>query len=81
VVIHSLKKGEDPDQETVRDAAELALRFSKAKDICNEGEVTVSQVKFLHRCKGSPGKVQISKHRVIHIRLDSARWNRLNLLL
>lgn len=77
VIIHCLKKGEDPDQDTVRDAAELALRYSKAKDTHGEGEVIVSQVKFLCRVKGCPGKVQVSKHRVIHIRLDPERWDRL----
>jgi len=77
VVVHCLKKEEKPDQETLRDAAELALRFSKAKDTHDEGEVTVSQVKFLHRIKGFPGKVQVSKHSVMHIRLEPARWNRL----
>lgn len=77
VVIHCLKKGENPDQDTVRDAAELALRYSKAKDVHGEGEVIVSQVKFLQRIKGCPGKVQVSKHRVVQIRLDPERWNRL----
>lgn len=77
VVIHGLKKGQEPDQETFYDAAELALRFSKHKGALGEGEVTVSQVKFLNRLKGCPGKVQVSKHRVMHIRLDPSRWNRL----
>jgi predicted ribosome quality control (RQC) complex YloA/Tae2 family protein len=77
VVIRCLEKGKDPDQETVQDAAELALRFSKAKDKHDEGDVTVSQVKFIKRFKGSPGKVHLSKHRVMHVRLDLARWDRL----
>ncbi|MBA3815197.1 MAG: DUF814 domain-containing protein [Parachlamydiaceae bacterium] len=77
VIIRVLRKGEDPDSKTILDAAELALRYSKAKDTHGEGEVTVSQVKFLHRLKGCPGKVQVSKHRVMYIRLDPVRWNRL----
>ncbi len=77
VVIHHLKKGEQPDHETLLDAAELALRFSKAKDTHDKGEVTLTQVKFLNRVKGCPGKVQVSKHSVMHIRLDPHRWNRL----
>lgn len=75
VVVRCLKKGEKPDQETLRDAAELAMRFSK--DTHDQGEVTVSQVKFLQRIKGFPGKVQVSKHSVMHIRLEPSRWNRL----
>lgn len=79
VVIRCMEKGKNPDQETIQDAAELALRYSKAKvqGKYDEGEVTVSQVKFLNRFKGSPGKVHVSKHRVMHVKLDPTRWERL----
>lgn len=69
-------KNQDPDSDSLHDAAELALRFSKASQN-QEGEVSVSQVKFITRIKGSPGKVQLSKHKVLHIRLNDARWSRL----
>lgn len=75
-VVIRCAKGNTPDPEALNDAAELALRYSKA---CQnkEGEVTVSQVKHLTRLPNCPGKVQLSKHQVIYIRLDEARWLRL----
>lgn len=75
VVIH-LGKDQDPHEETVKDAAELALRYSKAKHQV-EGEVTVTQAKWLKPVKGVPGKVMVSKHRVLRVRLSEERWNRL----
>jgi predicted ribosome quality control (RQC) complex YloA/Tae2 family protein len=45
VVIRNKSKLATPDQGSVRDAAELALRYSKAKH-AHEEEVTVSQVKY-----------------------------------
>ncbi|MEI8366356.1 MAG: NFACT RNA binding domain-containing protein [Parachlamydiaceae bacterium] len=68
--------GEEPDSDTLYDAAELALRFSKNKE-CREGEVTLTQVKFIKSIKHTPGKVMVSKHRTLKIRADDARWNRL----
>jgi len=75
VVIHGTH-GQEPDVETLKDAAELALRFSKAKDR-HEGEVCLTQVKALKRVKGIPGKVMLSKHKTLHVKLDEARWNKL----
>lgn len=75
-VILRVAKNQDPDKDAIDDAAELALRFSKANDH-REGEVTISRVKFLARTRNSPGKVQVSKHKAVHIRLENARWERL----
>lgn len=66
----------EPDQESLKDAMELALRYSKLKDK-GEGEVVVSQVKWLKRMKSAPGKVMLSKHKVMYARLDESRWQRL----
>lgn len=79
VVIRS-KKDQEIDHETLQDAGELALRFSKAKGNA-DGEVCLTQVKGLSRVKGVPGKVVLSKHKVLHIILDHERWQRLKLNL
>lgn len=67
-------KGEEPDEETLRDAAEIALRMSQAK---KSGDVAVTQVKLLRRVKSAPGRVTLSKHRVLFHDLEVERWNRL----
>lgn len=79
-VVVRCKKGQEPDVETLNDAAELALRYSKAKDQ-SQGEVCLTQVKGLTRVKGVPGKVMLSKHKVIHVVLDSKRFERLKGIL
>lgn len=75
VVLRCLKD-KNPDEESLKDAAELALRYSKGKD-CGEGEVVVTQVKGVRRVKGSPGKVTLSKHKVMKVILDNKRFNRM----
>lgn len=75
VILRAIKNKE-LDQESLLDAAELALRFSKGKDK-GSAEVCVSQVKYLSRIKSALGKVQLSTHKVIHINLNDERWNRL----
>lgn len=63
-VILKVKKGEAPDEESIRDALELALYFSKSRGL-NE-EVIMSQCKYLSKPKGAkPGLVQLSKHKKI----------------
>lgn len=75
-VVIRTDKDKDPQEETIKDALELAIRYSKAKGQV-EGEVTVSQPKWLKSVKGCPGKVMVSKHRVLRVRLDEKRWQRL----
>lgn len=75
-VVIRTKKGEEPDPATLSDAAELALRYSKAKDL-TEGEVTLSQVKYLKRVKNSPGTVTLSWHKILYVKKDKARWESL----
>lgn len=69
-------KGQEPDQETLLDAAQLALYYSKAKGE-KVAEVTVSQVKFIGRTK-KLGQVSVAKHKNLTIRTDPARLSRLN---
>lgn len=75
-VVIRVAKGEVPDELTLRDAAEIALRMSQGKHGGSE-EVAVTQVKWLKRVKGCPGKVMLSEHKVLRHDLDTARWNRL----
>lgn len=65
---------ETPDQESLHDAAELALRFSKCKD---DSEVSITQVKFVKKVKGIPGRAMLSKHRTIFWKMHPGRWERL----
>jgi len=75
-VVIRCPKGQELDQETLYDAAELALRFSKAKG-SGCGEVTLTQAKDLRRVPGTPGKVMLSKHKTLKIALSDKRWDRL----
>lgn len=75
-VVISLPKGHEPEEAVIKDAAELALRFSKAKDM-RGGEVCFTQVKFLKPVKASPGQVLVSKHKILKVDLDEQRWQRL----
>lgn len=75
-VVVRLQKGEELNEETLHDAAELALRHSKDKGQ-GAGDVTLTQVKYLVPVKGTPGKVMLSKHKTLRVKLDEKRWNRL----
>jgi len=66
------QKGEEPDSETLADALQLALHFSKARER-GEGEVCITQRKFVSRIPSALGKVQISKHKNIFIKADPER--------
>lgn len=75
-VVVRCQKGQEVDAESLLDAAELAIRFSKANNP-GEQEVCLAQVNALTRVKGSPGKVMLSKHKTLRVNLDNARWQRL----
>ena len=76
VVLKKEKKGA-VDEESIQDALQLALYFSKAK-ARKEDDVVMTECKFLSKSKSAPpGQVQISKHQTIHVRLDEKRLNRL----
>ena len=64
-VVLRCPKDQEPDAASIADAAELALRYSKAKDM-HAGEVCLTQVKYLKRMK-TPGKVMLSKHKVLQV--------------
>lgn len=76
-VVIRTNRGEEPDQETLRDAIQLALYYSQAKKQ-GEGEVCLTQRKFVSRygkgARRAAGKVQISKPKLIFARLDPLRY-------
>lgn len=76
-VILKGKKENEPDQESIQDAVQLALHYSKAKDE-GRADICLTQCKYVTRFgRGQAGKVQISKHRVIHAKYDPERLNQL----
>lgn len=76
-VIIRTPKGKEPDQETIQDALQLALHYSRARSE-GQAEICLTQRKFVSRLGAhQPGRVQMAKHKTIFIRLDA---NRLKLL-
>ena len=63
---HVVIQSKAPDEETIREAAQLAVRFSKASKE-GKAEVCITQKKFVSRLKGKLGKVQVAKHRTVTI--------------
>jgi predicted ribosome quality control (RQC) complex YloA/Tae2 family protein len=77
-VVIRTPKNQEPDQETFKDAIQLALNYSKAKGK-GEAEICITQCKHVARIgkKGSPGSVHVSKHKVILAKADKARLQEL----
>ena len=77
VILRPPKKGMDPDQETLHDAALVAMRYSKAKER-GTAEVHITQKKHVRRPpRGRPGQVFIANYRAIGVDDDSDRWDQL----
>ncbi len=73
VVIH-LPKNQPLDEETLQDALQIALAYSKAKDR-GEAEICLTQCKYVSRLgKNQPGKVQISQHRTLYVKFNPNRF-------
>lgn len=76
-VLIKVPKDQEPDRETLLDAIQCAIFYSKAKEQ-KTVEICVTQKKFVSRFgKGQPGKVQISQHRLVHAITDPERFKRL----
>lgn len=72
-VIIRLEKNLELNSETLKDALQLALYYSKARSQ-GEGEIWFTQRKYVSRLKkAKPGLVQISKHQTAWVQLDSVR--------
>jgi len=77
VIIRCLTKTAVPDPESLNDALQVALHYSKAKDK-GEADICVTQCKHLTRPpRGKTGQVQLSKHKVMHVVEDRERLERL----
>ncbi|MBA2728768.1 MAG: DUF814 domain-containing protein [Parachlamydiaceae bacterium] len=78
-VVIRCKKAQSLDQETLQDALQLAIAYSKAKN-SGQCEVVFTQCKYISRFgKGSPGKVQVSKHQLLSACLSSERLKNIKL--
>jgi predicted ribosome quality control (RQC) complex YloA/Tae2 family protein len=76
-VVVRLEKGKGPDQETLLDAAHLAVHFSDARGE-PQADVAYTRAKHVRKPKGSaPGAVTYSQERVILLRVEPRRTERL----
>ena len=76
-VVALIGKKDQLKQETLLDAATLALLHSKLKSQ-GKGDVIYTQRKYVKKIKGGPaGKVIYSQIRTIHLQLESSRIERL----
>lgn len=74
-VVLRVGKNQEPDQDSLKDAIQLALFYSKDK---GNGEVCITQQKFVTKFgKGQAGKVHVSKHRVVHATADPIRLEKI----
>ncbi len=65
-----LRPGKDADEESIKDALQLTLFFSKV----SEDDVTVTECKHLRRVKGAKqGLVSVGKHRTLFVKQDPER--------
>lgn len=74
-VVLRVGKQQEPDRESIQDAIQLALEYSKAK---GDADVCITQRKFVARFgKSKKGQVHLSKHQVVHASQDKARLQQL----
>jgi len=76
-VIIPLARGEEAPQETLLDAATLALHYSKMRT-ATAAEITCTPRKFVSKPRGAkPGLVQVTREKVLRLRRDPERLARL----
>lgn len=74
---HVVIKSQNPDSDTLIDAACLAVHYSKLSK-AGSGEVHSCPQHYVKRIKGAPpGKVSINNAKIIHVRVDQERLTRL----
>ncbi|MFH1529200.1 MAG: NFACT RNA binding domain-containing protein [Pseudomonadota bacterium] len=77
-VIIPLARGQEPDSETLLDAAHLAIRYSQAAED-EAAEISWTLRKHVRPAPGgNPGAVFVSREHTLTIRRDPARLHRLN---
>jgi predicted ribosome quality control (RQC) complex YloA/Tae2 family protein len=69
-VVLRIRKGKEPDNGSLKDALQLALAYSKSPE---EGEICITQCKYVVRLGKIPGKVQLSKQRSLYVKKDTTR--------
>jgi predicted ribosome quality control (RQC) complex YloA/Tae2 family protein len=73
-VVVRKKEGHDVDPETLQDALQLALYYSKGRSKGDSCDVLVSERKYVSRLPHMPkGKVVVSKHKTVTVVLDKER--------
>jgi predicted ribosome quality control (RQC) complex YloA/Tae2 family protein len=76
VVLRTEGRGEDAPPESVLDAAELAVHFSKAKN-ATRASVHIAPIKNVTKPSGAkPGLVYVTRGRTLQLRRDPARLTR-----
>jgi predicted ribosome quality control (RQC) complex YloA/Tae2 family protein len=76
VILRTEGKGEDAPSESVLDAAELAVHFSRAKN-ATRASVHVAPIKHVTKPSGAkPGLVYVSRGKTIQLRREPARLAR-----
>jgi len=76
-VVVRLERGRAPDQETLLDAAHLAAHFSDARG-APQSDVAYTRAKHVRKPKGAaPGAVVYSQEKVILLRVEPTRVERL----
>ncbi len=76
-VVVRMEKGRALDQETLLDAAHLAVHFSDARG-AGQADVAYTHVKYVRKPRGgAPGAVTYSQERVVLLRVEPARIERL----
>ncbi|MBN1257258.1 MAG: DUF814 domain-containing protein, partial [Planctomycetes bacterium] len=76
-VVVRTPRGESLPQETLLDAAHLAVYYSKMRSAA-AADVTLALASQIRRIKGAPpGKVRVERSQTIHVRMEAARLARL----
>jgi predicted ribosome quality control (RQC) complex YloA/Tae2 family protein len=76
-VVARLERGRAPDQETLLDAAHLAIHFSDARGE-PQADVAITRAKHVRKPKGAaPGAVTYSQEKVMLLRVERGRIERL----
>ena len=80
-VLIKKKNATEIDQETIQDALQLALYFSKARSQAVHGhEVVIAERKYVSRFHNAPkGQVMVSKQKIVTAFLDKARIEKIKL--
>ena len=72
-----IRAREDLPEQTLLDAATLAVHFSRA-DAAGKRDVSWTRRKFVSKARGAPaGQVLLSAHKTIHLRVEPERLKRL----